>query len=121
MLVPVSAYGGGGKAPTDRDLDQMADILTSNETLKVLKKVCDTKFPQYSERNEQAYRNSPYSRISSEQALELFVEPNRRASLLRSLEDAKRSTTEDLQRATEEVLDQYCVNFPYTVIRIGTW
>ncbi|MEI7614052.1 MAG: hypothetical protein WCK63_14215 [Betaproteobacteria bacterium] len=100
------------------DHDRLVVILMSNETIKILKQLCDEKFPPYSPQNETAYLKSPYSKIVSERAIEVYGESSKQPGLLKGLEYARNSTAADFQKMDDETLKIKCAEFPQLVEKL---
>jgi len=92
-------------------------VLMEVETVKIRKQVCEARFPAYAQRNEVAYRDSPYASVTSEQLIEAYAEPAQRAGILRGLENDRNSTISNFQKMDAARFEKMCAELPQAIER----
>lgn len=95
--------------------ERLTVIVMSNETIKGLKRACDRKFENYRSQNDIAYEASPFAKIESEKAIDVYGEPQWGAAFKGKLDEMRRNIDADFNRMDDPTLDEECSKFPEAV------
>lgn len=100
--------------------ERLTVIVMVNETVKGLKRACDQRFESYKPRNQNAYERSPFAKIESEKAIDVYAEPQWGFAFKGELENMRHDIDADFNRMDYPTLGDKCVKFPAGRGRVHT-